>query len=101
MGRRKMVAIRELLEIVNRRNAESTCDPLRRSGWNSVLEEVLMDANVYAGYTYLQSMHVPAGERPGVVHGLDGPEHCDESRRNYIVHSALLGRRTRKAAGAC
>jgi hypothetical protein len=51
MARRKTVEIRTLVEKVNRQNANSVCSKDIREGWNCFLEDILMDASVYAGYS--------------------------------------------------
>lgn len=67
MPKRKTFSIAKLLKTVNDRNAKSTCSPEVRQGWNSILAQVLMDANVYAGYNYLGPDDLPEGERPGIA----------------------------------
>ena len=70
MRSRRTVRIGDLINEVNRRNAGSTCSPETRKGWNSLLEGVLSDANVYEGYSF--------------VLGPDGKE--DETRHHYYHH---------------
>ena len=98
MGRkRKTVAIEAIVTEVNRRNTGSTCDPEVRRGWNSLLEILLIDANQYGGFCYLQKDEVPKGYDPGIVwangttphsypKGLKETGHAfpDETRRHYF-----------------
>jgi len=67
MSRRKNIAIRDLIDLVNRKNRISFCSPETRAGWNSLLDEVLHNANVYRGFRYLSADEVPAGHLPGIV----------------------------------
>lgn len=92
MGRRKTIEIKTILDNVNRMNAESTVSPAMREGWSSLLESILMDANVYRGFGYLEAHHVPAGQLPGVIRRTveeGGNVFPDESRRVYYTHPAL------------
>ena len=65
--KRKTFSIATLLHKINQRNATSTCSPEVRQGWNSVLADVLMEAEVYAGFNYLGPEEVPLGQRPGIA----------------------------------
>lgn len=67
MPKRKTFSIAKLLHTVNKRNAASTCSPEVRQGWNSILSQVLMDADVYSGYNYLGPDDIPVGQRPGIA----------------------------------
>ena len=67
MPKRKTFSIAQLLHTVNKRNAASTCSPDVRQGWNSILSQVLMDADVYSGYNYLGPEDIPVGQRPGIA----------------------------------
>ena len=87
MSRRKTIKIAELIALVNTRNRISTCAPHMRKGWNMLLEEVLHEANVYCGYSYLTD--VPAGQLPGVTGEPGTFTFPDESRRRYHPHCAL------------
>lgn len=88
----KKYDIRDLIQLVNDRNKTSVCDRLIREGWNALLECVLHDAGVYAGFGYLTEMKVPAGQQPGIVWGTD-PEgttyYPDDTRREYYIHKSL------------
>ena len=64
---RKTFSIAKLVHTVNKRNATSTCSPEVRQGWNSLLSDVLMEADVYAGYNYLGPADIPTGEKPGIA----------------------------------
>lgn len=93
-SKRKTVSIADLLSEVNRRNKQSTCSADVRDGWNSLLETVLHNANLYEGYGYLSQEEVPPGEKPGIdKHCRDGAptreRFPDESRRHYYVSRIL------------
>ena len=66
MPKRKTFSIAKLIHTVNQRNEASTCSAEARQGWNSILSQVLMDADVYSGYNYLGPESVPAGQKPGI-----------------------------------
>jgi len=86
---RQTVKIRDLIERVNSRNRNSTCEADCRWGWNSLLEEVLMANNTYAGFRYLEKREVPAGFDPGLSDVGDRRRFPDPSRVEYLVHSKL------------
>ena len=67
MPKRKTFSIAQLLHTVNKRNEASTCSSEARQGWNSLLADVLMSADVYSGYNYLGPESVPAGCEPGIA----------------------------------
>ncbi len=67
MPKRKTFSIATLLHTVNQRNEASTCSSEARQGWNSLLSDVLMSADVYSGYNYLGPESVPAGCEPGIA----------------------------------
>lgn len=67
MPKRKTFSIAKLLHSVNKKNAESTCSAEVRQGWNSLLSDILMQADVYAGYNYLGPEDLPEGELPGIA----------------------------------
>ena len=85
MAVRKTVRIAKILENVNYRNKHSTCVPGIREGWNTMLEEILMDADAYAGYGYYEKKDVPEGCEPGIIRHDDPTdnEFPDETRRFY------------------
>ena len=87
--RRKTVLISDLIIEVNRLNAESTCAPDLRVGWNTFLEDILKKADVYAGFKMLSEGEVPVGFPPGfnIVDGKYG--FPDDSRRRYYWHRHL------------
>ena len=114
---RTTLKIAELLQTVNTRNELSTCSREMRQGWNSLIESVLMAANVYIGFGYLLKAELPRGDYlPGMEYvGPEGDpitaeEWSDEmstansegrkpscgttypadSRRTYFVHHALM-----------
>jgi len=85
----KTIKIARLIEKVNTRNQRSTCLPEVRQGWNSLLEDVLLGAGVYAGFNLLTAAEVPPGQEPGIRgEGLNFTFH-DESRRRYAIHHRL------------
>lgn len=90
MAKRKTVSIRSLVENVNARNLKSTCSPEARTAWNLLLEGILMDAQVYAGFGYIRE-GLPDGQEPGVR--VDPETRAttfpDESRRFYYMHHSL------------
>jgi hypothetical protein len=63
---RKTFSIAKLLHSVNKKNENSTCSSMMRQGWNALLSEILIDADVYAGFNYLNDTEVPVGQRPGI-----------------------------------
>ena len=67
---RKTISVKRIVEIVNERNEKSTCGKEERDGWNSLLEEILMDTEQYEGFTFLTASQVPCTEKPG-IHGED------------------------------
>lgn len=89
MSRRKTIKIADLIARVNMRNRLSTCAPAVRTGWILLLEEVLHEANVYSGYSYLTAENVPAGQLPGVTGEPGTFTFPDESRRHYHTHCVL------------
>lgn len=92
MSRKKTIHISELIDEVNRRNAESECSPEVRRGWNSLLEAMLHQNNVYEGFRHLNEDQVPAGSEPGVRINdktNTGFEFPDESRVYYFKHKSL------------
>lgn len=93
---RKTQHIFDIIAIVNRRNRLSTCRPEVREGWNSLLEQLLHDSDVYDGYRYLEDSEVPGGESPGIWRvdpaSPDDPIPAtfpDETRRSYSIHRRL------------
>lgn len=91
-SRRKTVKVRELVELVNRRNRESTCPAHVRQGWNSLLEAILHATGNYAGFGYLSADKVPDGHLPGMILDEKRPANNrfpDETRRSYIFSRRL------------
>ena len=80
---RKTISIDRLVALVNEHNKVSTCRPEIRTGWNALLEEVLMQTDTYGGYNYLTQAEVPAGHEPGVTGKVGCFSFPDESRRRY------------------
>jgi len=78
---RKTFDIQKLKDIVNKRNALSTCEPKVREGWNSLLEEVLHQNGTYNGFCYLTE--VPSGCKPGIDYA-NRFKDTDDTRRKYF-----------------
>ncbi len=75
MGRiRKTASIASLLKSVNHKLLHSTTTPDARHGMISVLQGVLIDAGLYAGYGYLTKTHL---ERVGLNNELPGITYYD------------------------
>ena len=105
MAHRTTIKINDLIEHVNKLNRESTVDPKVRQGWNSLLEDILHQSNVYAGFGYLTEEQMQAAghnkpmsslpkQLPGIIRDEDRPENNqfpDETRRFYY-HSSKLPR---------
>lgn len=87
---RKTIKIVDLINIVNARNVNSTCGSSERRGWNSLLERILHDADVYAGFGYLNQSDVPEGHSPGIRetsgHRFDK---TDDTRVRYYISTRL------------
>jgi hypothetical protein len=94
---RKTVDLVTMIVKVNERNKLSTCAPDVRRGWNDLLETLLLENGVYAGFSYLSKSDVPAGHAPGILAERRGDdftveqrfEGCDETRRHYHFHNHL------------
>ncbi len=110
MRKRTTVNIAVILAEINKKNMLSTCAAEVRQGWNSLLESILMAANVYRGFGYLRASDVPKDAKPGIAFRSrtgrdltarqfdirrDDPEVTDEtyfpdeSRRVYYIDHAL------------
>lgn len=63
---RKTLSIAKVLFDINRKNALSTVDAKVRQGWNSLIESILMAADVYSGFGYLETADLPQGHEPGI-----------------------------------
>ena len=90
----KTVKIADLIDEVNRRNECSSCEPSVRQGWNSLLESILMGADVYNGFGYVTELKFPANTLDGCVVGMDKDEDGnnifpDETRRYYYASHKL------------
>jgi hypothetical protein len=83
---RKTIEIRKIVELVNRRNKLSTCNPSVsnpsvRRGWNSLLEEILHQSGCYEGFNYYSKKDLGEVIRPGIRLGEDGLVHPDIKER--------------------
>lgn len=75
MSKRKTIQIQRLRDIVNNRNINSTASADERSGWNSLLSEVLHSTGNYKGFAYLRSSELPADILPGIVFDAENGNH--------------------------
>lgn len=116
MRTRKTANVAEILRSVNMKLARSTCSPHMRLGMISVLEAVLHDAGMYAGFGYLSHADMKRNglwsEKPGIRYdyadgtpalaedyvadlkskgGTITQSFPDDSRRYYYVHRAITG----------
>lgn len=69
----KTIRISKVIDIVNFRLAESTCNADVRQGMCVVIEAILFDTGNYKGYSYLNTAKHPGYNKPG----------HDETRRKY------------------
>jgi hypothetical protein len=93
---KKTVHLRALIDRVNARNELSLgsgeVERARRDGWNSFLENVLSDADAYAGFGYLRSGEVPPGVEPGIIFDESeerAHQYPDPSRKRYFYHRGI------------
>lgn len=95
MAHRTTVHIGVLIDKVNALNLCSTVDKKMRAGWNTFLEGVLMDNNVYAGFGYYNAEQLRlagnSNQLPGIIRNEDPTknEYPDETRRQYYHHRRL------------
>ncbi len=112
MRTRKTANVAEVLRSVNMKLARTTCPPHVRLGMIAVLETVLHDAGLYAGFGYLSDADMERNglwaEKPGIRYEfVDGTPATaeewatalyrdkvtqsfpDDSRRYYYVHRAI------------
>lgn len=87
---RKTIHIRDLIDSVNNMLEKSTTSPEARMSICILLENVLHENGVYAGYNYLTATYVPQGHDPGILVDADGNRifdrnFCDETRRFYHI----------------
>jgi len=68
---RKTVNVRNLIEKVNHKNKVSTCDPLVRQGWNSLLEDILHQTDNYNGFNYYYESDLAPNTTPGIRTEID------------------------------
>lgn len=85
----KTIKVETIVDMVNIRNATSTCSKQERQGWNILLESILHDTGNYEGFRYLDKSEVPEKQLPGIVYikSEDGKsqiaEFPDDTRRFY------------------
>jgi len=91
---RKTTNIASLLKSVNHKLLHSTVMPDARHGMISVLQQVLMDAGLYAGYGYITKTHLEDiglhNELPGIAY-LDTLTGAEVDANTY--HDELTARR--------
>ena len=90
--KKKTFKVEDLIIKVNRLNSLSTCDKETRNGWNTLLEEVLRDCNVYEGFGYFSKLEVPVDQTPGVRIDHQGRHYFDNTdytRRYYYVSDKI------------
>lgn len=70
---------------INRRLAESTCNPDIRQGMMDVLVMILSSTGSYRGFRYLVESEVPPGQAPGIRWVDDQPDftNTDYTRVRY------------------
>jgi hypothetical protein len=82
---RKTIHVRAIVDMVNSFNAQSTCAPEVRRGWNHLVSDILHDTGNYNGFNYLTEAMMEVEAPPGVIHTPGGkPVFPDESRRFYF-----------------
>jgi hypothetical protein len=64
--KRKTFSVAQALFDINQKNQLSTCSAEVRQGWNSMIETILMAAEVYTGFGYLRSPDLPTGQKAGI-----------------------------------
>ena len=91
---RKTIKIIDLIKEINMRNKKSVCPSDVRSGWNSILEDILVENNCYAGFNYLSSSDLIGYAKkydPGIIMGEDKkPIFPDPTRINFYIHKKLM-----------
>lgn len=88
---RKTIKIVDLIAVANRvlRYSTNGCKG-DRQGVALMIERVLIEADVYAGYGYLTQDQIPPGCEPGIVTDSEGNcEFPDLTRRIYYTHPRL------------
>ena len=80
---KKNVRLSDIVRKVNERNAKSRCSRDVRDGWNDLVATLLMDADAYSGFRYLDSTNVPLGCEPGIVYGRDENGDRDNRENKY------------------
>jgi len=68
MSKGLATTLASMLLTVNNRNKVGVATQDSRVGANSLLEQMLMEADCYAGFGYYNSGEVPQGHRPGIRH---------------------------------
>ena len=87
---RKTIPVKEVLLNANEMLKSSTSSPDLRRGIMILVETILHNTDMYAGYRYLSTNEVPAGQLPGIVTGEDGTHTFpDATRVSYYSHYLL------------
>ena len=81
---RKNIPVARLVEMVNKLNRESTCEPAVREGWNELLADVLLETGNYKGFGYLTAEQVPVDQAPGITGEPSAYAFPDNTRRQYF-----------------
>ena len=93
MRQKKTISVEFIKDIINYKNHMSTCAPEVRRGWNSILQDILMQTGNYRGFYYLRSGEVPDSEVAGILTNAQGdicyredgmPFFPDETRINFF-----------------
>ena len=96
MPAKKTVRLADIVDEVNRRNRQSTCNRDVRAGWNSLCESLMMQADNYGGFGCLDSAQLEGdakGYAPGIVWGYNESGdrdnklnlYPDDTRRVYYL----------------
>jgi len=95
---RKTTNIASLLKSVNHKLLHSTTTPDTRHGMICVLQQVLMDAGLYAGYGYITKSELESiglhNELPGITHydGITGAEVDSDTYYNELTARREAGK---------
>lgn len=81
---RKTVDVQSLKEIANEMLKNSYLSKQQRQGVALMMEYVLLRAQDYRGFVYLQAHEVPYAEEPGVEFSDGMAKTRDEYRRIYL-----------------
>ena len=85
MKAKKTAKIEDMIELVNERNKNSTCQPLVRQGQNDLLEMILHKNGRYNGFRYYTKSEVPDKHPPGIKRVDNENTFPDDTRRFYYM----------------